>query len=114
MMTILVMPFIFNILPIQAMLKLPQWIHLKLILLSGQMQNHFFRVRGFDFSTVIANIAIQGEYGEMLKDNNLLLFGRSPSAMVLSAYAQFENFNILTLYRNYDLKYDNPYQRFIF
>ncbi len=71
----------------------------------------FFRVRGFDFSTVIANIAIQGEYGEMLKDNNLLLFGRGPSAMVLSAYAQFENFNILTLYRNYDLKYDNPYQR---
>ena len=71
----------------------------------------FFRVRGFDFSSVIANISIQGEYGEMLKDNNLLLFGRSPSALVLSAYAQFENFNILTLYRNYDLKYDNPYQR---
>ena len=71
----------------------------------------YFRVRGFDFSTVIANIAIQGEYGEMLKDNNLLLFGRSPSAMVLSAYAQFENFNILALYRNYDLKFDNPYQR---
>jgi len=71
----------------------------------------FFRVRGFDFSTVIANIAIQGEYGEMLKDNNLHLFGRSPSAMVLSAYAQFENFNILALYRNYDLKFDNPYQR---
>ena len=71
----------------------------------------FFRVRGFDFSTVIANIAIQGEYGEMLKDNNLLIFGRNPSALVLSAYAQFENFNILTLYRNYDLKFDNPYQR---
>ena len=30
--------------------------------------------------------------------------------MVLSAYAQFENFNILTLYRNYDLNFDNPYQ----
>ena len=71
----------------------------------------FFRVRGFDFSTVISNISIQGEYGEMLKDNNLFLFGRNPSALVLSAYAQFENFNILTLYRNYDLKYDNPYQR---
>ena len=71
----------------------------------------FFRVRGFDFSTVIGNLAIQGEYGEMLKDNNLFLFGRSPSALVLSVYAQFKNFNILTLYRNYDLKYDNPYQR---
>ena len=71
----------------------------------------FFRVRGFDFTTVISNLSIQGEYGEMLKDDNPFEFGRSPSAMVLSAYAQFENFNILTLYRNYDLKYDNPYQR---
>ena len=71
----------------------------------------YFRARGFDFSTVISNIAIQGEYGEMLKDNNILKFGRSPSALVLSVYAQFENFNILALYRNYDLKYDNPYQR---
>ena len=31
--------------------------------------------------------------------------------MILSAFAQFENFNLLTLYRNYDLRYDNPYQR---
>tara|TARA_B100001029_G_scaffold74763_1_gene61095 strand:- start:1873 stop:3219 length:1347 start_codon:yes stop_codon:yes gene_type:complete len=71
----------------------------------------YFRVRGFDFSTVISNIAIQGEYGEMLKDHQILSFGRSPSAFVISAYAQFDNLNILTLYRNYDLKYDNPYQR---
>ena len=71
----------------------------------------FFRVRGFDFSTVIANLSIQGEYGEMLKDDRILDFGRSPSAMVLSAFAQFENFNVLALYRNYDLAYDNPYQR---
>ena len=71
----------------------------------------FFRVRGFDFATVISNLSIQGEYGEMLKDDQLLNFGRSPSAMILSVYAQFENLGILTLYRNYDLAYDNPYQR---
>ena len=71
----------------------------------------FYRVRGFDFSTVIGNLSLQGEYGEMLKDNQLLHFGRSPSALVLSAYAQFDNLNILTLYRNYDLAFDNPYQR---
>ena len=71
----------------------------------------FFRVRGFDFATVISNISIQGEYGEMLKDDEFLNFGRSPAAMVLSVYSQFENLNILTLYRNYDLAYDNPYQR---
>ena len=71
----------------------------------------FFRARGFDFSTVIANLSIQGEYGEMLKNYNLFLFGRNPSALVLNAYIQFDNINFLTLYRNYDLGYDNPYQR---
>ena len=71
----------------------------------------FFRVRGFDFSTVLSNIAIQGEYGEILKDDNIFSFGRSPSALVLSIFAQFDNLNLITLYRNYDLKYDNPYQR---
>ncbi len=71
----------------------------------------FFRARGFNFSTVINNISIQGEYGEMLKDQKLFLFGRSPSAFVLSTYAQFDNLNLLVLYRNYDLHYDNPYQR---
>ena len=71
----------------------------------------FFRVRGFNFSTVLNNIAFQGEYGEMLKDNNILKFGRSPSALVLSSYVQFANLNFLILYRNYDLGFDNPYQR---
>ena len=56
----------------------------------------FLRVRGFNFSTVYSNIVVQGEYGEMLKDDDLLLFDRSPSALVLNAYAQFENLNILT------------------
>ena len=34
-----------------------------------------------------------------------------PEAFVLSSYFQFDNFNLLALYRNYDLRYDNPYQR---
>ena len=34
-----------------------------------------------------------------------------PDAIVLSAYAQFSNLSILALYRNYDLEFDNPYQR---
>ncbi len=71
----------------------------------------YFRVRGFDFSTVLNNISIQGEYGEMLKDDKIFLLGRNPSAFVLSTYAQFDNFNLFMLYRNYDLRYDNPYQR---
>ena len=68
------------------------------------------RVIGFDFSTVYKNIAIQGEYGE-ISDNQNLKFGKGPSAFVVNSYMQFDNFNLLLLYRNYDLDYDNPYQR---
>ena len=68
------------------------------------------RVIGFDFSKVYKNIAFQGEYGE-ISDNQNLKLGKGPSAFVLNSYMQFDNFNLLLLYRNYDLNYDNPYQR---
>ncbi|MAV65250.1 MAG: hypothetical protein CMG00_08685 [Candidatus Marinimicrobia bacterium] len=69
------------------------------------------RIAGFNFSTVYKNIAIQGEYGELSKDNNEINFGKGPSAFVLNTFWQFNNLNLLVLYRNYDLEYDNPYQR---
>ena len=64
------------------------------------------RVYGFEFSKVFGNMCIQGEYGSIdmqdLKD---------PSAFVVNAYMQFDNLNLLVLFRDYDLEYDNPYQR---
>jgi DNA uptake protein ComE-like DNA-binding protein len=71
----------------------------------------FRRVYGFDFQTVIENIAIQGEWGELDKGGSVLNFGDDPRALVLSLFAQWDNLNILALYRNYDLGYDNPFQR---
>ena len=71
----------------------------------------FRRVRGFDFSTVLWNLAIQGEYGELSNDNKVLNFGNDPHALVLNIYTQFDNLNFLALYRDYDLEFDNPYQR---
>ena len=96
-------------------------------------------VIGLNFSTTIKNIVFQGEYAEMPKyscmsssskevDNSnfsLLSINKTidcesdsivsiidaPKAMVLNAYAQFDNINFLILYRNYDLDFDNPYQR---
>jgi len=68
----------------------------------------FVRFSGINFTSVFSNISLQGEYGVMLKDKPE---GQNPDAMVLSAFAQFPNFNLLALYRNYDLAYDNPYQR---
>ena len=68
----------------------------------------FVRFSGINFTSVFSNISLQGEYGVMLKDKPE---DPNPDAMVLSAFAQFSNLNLVALYRNYDLKYDNPYQR---
>ena len=71
----------------------------------------FRRVLGFDFSIIKKNIAIQAEYGELSKDNNIFILGNEPYAFVFNTYFQFDNFNLLALYRDYSLDYDNPYQR---
>jgi len=69
------------------------------------------RVLGFDFLSVHKNICFQGEIGFLDKNLNLSNFHNDPKALVLSGYIQFDNFNFLLLYRDYDLEYDNPYQR---
>lgn len=69
------------------------------------------RVYGLEFSTVISNLTLQGEYAELDKDLKLGDRSGDPSALVLSGYLQFDNFNFLMLYRDYDLDFDNPYQR---
>ncbi len=74
----------------------------------------FRRVYGIDFQSVFQNISLQGEYAELDKGRSVSLFGltgENPWAFVGSAYVQFDNFNILGLYRNYHLEFDNPYQR---
>ncbi len=69
------------------------------------------RVYGCDFMTIYKNLVIQGEYAELDKDENLAQRQDEPHALVLSGYLQFDNFNFVALYRNYDLEFDNPYQR---
>ncbi len=69
------------------------------------------RVIGGDFSTVYKNLAVQGEIGVLDVDGDVLNMKKDPVAWVLNMYWQFDNFNILLLYRDYDLAFDNPYQR---
>tara|TARA_B110000495_G_scaffold49080_1_gene41038 strand:- start:3581 stop:6001 length:2421 start_codon:yes stop_codon:yes gene_type:complete len=69
------------------------------------------RALGFDFSSVIKNLVVQGEYGVLAKELSFKSLELAPKAAVLSTFFQFDNFNLLALYRNYDLEYDNPYQR---
>ena len=68
----------------------------------------FRRIYGMDFQTVIENVALQAEYAELDKAS---LLKDNPSAFVGSAYIQYNSFDLLGLYRNYDLGFDNPYQR---
>jgi len=67
------------------------------------------RVIGFDGTTVIGNTSIQGEYAELTKYGKDIKIGDDPSALLVSAYTQWENLYFLTLYRDYDIGFDNPY-----
>ena len=69
------------------------------------------RVFGLDFTAVINNLALQAEYGILDKDGIIGDFSEDPSAFVGSAYLQFNSLNFLVVYRDYDLGFDNPYQR---
>jgi DNA uptake protein ComE-like DNA-binding protein len=69
------------------------------------------RIYGADFQYVFRNVAFQGEYAEMDIDGDTFKIGDDPSALVLNSYVQYENLTFLTLYRDYDVGFDNPYQR---
>jgi len=64
------------------------------------------RVAGWQFTKIWKNMSIQGEYGELIMTGE-----KNPNAYVLNTYMQFDNLNFLVLYRDYDLHYDNPYQK---
>ena len=69
------------------------------------------RVQGLEFNTVISNLALQLEWAVLDKDSDILSVKNDPKALVANAYLQFDNFNFMVLYRDYDLGFDNPYQR---
>ncbi|MAV59019.1 MAG: hypothetical protein CMG07_03600 [Candidatus Marinimicrobia bacterium] len=71
----------------------------------------FRRVIGLSFSLIKKNIVFEGEYGELSKNSNIFKLGDEPYGLVLNTYFQFENFNLIALYRDYSLDFDNPYQR---
>lgn len=71
----------------------------------------FRRVYGVDWRTVIGNTSIQGEYAELEVNGNIAKIGDDPKALIISSYTQFDNLYLLSMYRDYDLEFDNPYQR---
>jgi DNA uptake protein ComE-like DNA-binding protein len=72
------------------------------------------RVYGLDFQTVFENVSLQGEFAMLDRGRDfdrIVDLTENPRAMVLSAYTQYNNLNLLGIYRNYDAAYDNPYCR---
>jgi hypothetical protein len=76
---------------------------------TADYERDFRRVLGFDWMSVVGNTSVQGEYAELTVDGEATVLGDDPKAMIMSAYTQFENLYFLTLYRNIDLDFDNPY-----
>jgi len=71
----------------------------------------FRRVLGFDASWVFDNLTFRGEWGALDADGDMAITAADPRALVVDAYWQFESLNLFTLYRSYDVGFDNPYQR---
>ena len=70
------------------------------------------QVTGLEFSHVIDKMCWQFEYGELNYSNNFMkLFDGDPNAYLFSSYIKFDTFDFIMLYRDYDIEYDNPYQR---
>jgi DNA uptake protein ComE-like DNA-binding protein len=69
------------------------------------------RVYGFEAGTVVGNTAFQFEYGELEKTGSFAKLGDDPKALVASIWSQWNSLNVLAIYRNYDIDYDNPYNR---
>ncbi|MFH1011576.1 MAG: helix-hairpin-helix domain-containing protein [bacterium] len=69
------------------------------------------RVYGFELGTVIGNTSIQVEYGELEKDGSFFKLGDDPKGLVALAWSQWNSLHVLAAYRNYDIDFDNPYNR---
>ena len=76
---------------------------------------NYRRIWGAEAQSVFSNVSVAAEYGklETSDDANAIkrIFQDGPEAFVANTYIQYRNFNFLALYRDYDIGYDNPYNR---
>jgi len=78
---------------------------------TDKYKRDFRQVTGFDWRFIYNNTSFQGEYAELFVDGETFKMGDDPKAMLFSTYTQFDNLYLMALYRNYDLDFDNPYNR---
>jgi len=71
----------------------------------------FRRVYGLEAMGVYKNYCVQAEYAELDLGGSVAKLGDDPHGFVTSLWSQWNNFNLLALYRDYSLGFDNPYNR---
>ncbi|MAE70204.1 MAG: hypothetical protein CME06_07010 [Gemmatimonadetes bacterium] len=71
-------------------------------LMSNQLEGKFRRVVGGEAQVVWKNAVGQIEYGKQLGAGD---------AIIATAFAQWSNLNLLLSFRDYDVDYDNPFNR---
>lgn len=69
------------------------------------------RVAGVEGQAVFGNVALQGEYAFQQDPRHTFFNVKNPDAVIVNGYAQWENLHLLAIFRDYDLGYDNPYNR---
>ncbi len=66
---------------------------------------------GAEAQAVYGNVSVQGEYA-FLQDPRYPFFStKNPDATVINTFAQWDNLHLLAIWRDYDVGFDNPYDR---
>ena len=69
------------------------------------------RVMGAEAQAVLGNVSVQGEYAFLQDPRNSFLDSGNPDAYVVNVFSQWSNLHLLAIWRDYDLGFDNPYNR---
>ncbi len=69
------------------------------------------RVMGAEAQAVLGNTSVQAEYAFQQDPRNDFLDSKNPDATIVNVFSQWSNLHLLAIYRDYDLGFDNPYNR---
>ncbi|PID79612.1 hypothetical protein CSA17_03325 [bacterium DOLJORAL78_65_58] len=78
----------------------------------GSVTEHKWRrVMGAEAQAVYGNTAVQAEYAFLQDPRNKFFSGDNPDAYIINAFSQWDNLHLLAIWRDYDVGFDNPYNR---
>ncbi len=69
------------------------------------------RVMGAEAQAVFNNVSIQGEYAFLQDPRNSFFSSKNPDAYIVNAFSQWNDLHLLAIWRDYDVGFDNPYNR---